>query len=97
MTVGKPITIKVKKGTAILFNADMAHAAATYYTKHRHCIQYKICHYDDIMRLNHLNKQHIIKKNNISNKIKLSEYYLARISHKYLLLVIFLNEKTILL
>ena len=86
MTVGKPVTIKGKKGTAILFNADMAHAAAAYYTPHRHCIQYKICHSDDIMRLNHLNKQHVIKRNDVPKKNKLSEHYLSRLSHKYLLL-----------
>tara|TARA_A100001015_G_C14934144_1_gene689703 strand:+ start:512 stop:1300 length:789 start_codon:yes stop_codon:yes gene_type:complete len=85
-TVGKPMTIKGKKGTAILFNADMAHAAAPYYTEQRHCLQYKICHSDDIIRLNHLNKQHIIKKSNKANKIRFSEYYLSRLSHKYLLL-----------
>ena len=85
-TVGKPFTIKGKKGTAILFNADMGHAAAPYYTKHRHCIQYKICHSDDMIRLNHLNKQHVIKTNKISSKIKLSEHYISRLSHKYMLL-----------
>ena len=85
-TVGKPFTIKGKKGTAILFNADMVHAAAPFYTKHRHCIQYKICHSDDMIRLNHLNRQHVIKKYNISSKIKLSEHYISRLSHKYVLL-----------
>ena len=86
MTVGKPVTIKGKTGTAILFNADMAHAASTYYAPRRHCIQYKLCHSDDMRRLNHLNKQHIVNKNDISKKIILSERYLSRLSHKYLLL-----------
>ena len=85
-TVGNPLTIKGKKGTAILFNADMVHAAALYKTPNRHCIQYKICHSDDVIKLNHLQKQHVIKKKTFrNNKIKLSEKYMSRLSHKFLL------------
>ena len=84
-TVGKPFTIKGNKGTAVLFNSDMVHAANSYYTPYRHCIQYKICHSEDKKKLNHLMNQHIIKKQSKVSKISYLESYLSRLSHKYLL------------
>lgn len=84
-TVGSPITIHGKRGTAILFNSDLVHAAAISKFNFRHCIQYKICHKKDIQKLQHLNNQHIVKKQNKLNKSNYIDKYFSRLSHKYVL------------
>ena len=85
-TVGNPITINGKRGTAILFNSDLVHAAAISNLNFRHCIQYKLCHKEDIQKLKHLNNQHIVKKQNKLKKPTYKDKYFSRLSHKYVLL-----------
>ena len=84
-TVGDPITINGKRGTAILFNSDLVHAAAISNLNFRHCIQYKLCHKEDIHKLKHLNNQHIVKKQDKLKKATYIDKYFARLSHKYVL------------
>ena len=81
--IPKPKTICGNAGQAILFNSDIAHAAAMDKTTERYCKQYKICHKDDIYKLKHLQKQHI-QKNEKIRTFNFLDYYIRLMSHKYL-------------
>jgi hypothetical protein len=51
----KSVIIHGNKGTGVLFNCDLVHAGAmNNFKEQRHAIQYKICHYDDLKTLSHL-------------------------------------------
>ena len=54
--IPEPKTIVGNTGQCILFNSDLAHAAAIDETTKRYCKQYKICHKEDIEKLKHLQK-----------------------------------------
>ena len=77
-----PVTINGKKGTCVLFNADIVHAAAYDSPPERECIQYKICHEDDIEKLQHLQGQ-IIKKESDTQGKWWGQLFLRYMSHKY--------------
>jgi hypothetical protein len=82
--ISDPITIYGRKhggGRAVLFNADIVHAGAINETSERLAFQYKICHKDDINKLQHLNGQYIIKENKIRH-FTLSDKFWAFFSHK---------------
>ena len=81
--IPEPKTIYGDIGQSILFNCDLVHAAAITQTTKRYCKQYKICHYNDIDRLKHLQNQHIKKKENI-RKLTIVDKYIRMMSHKYL-------------
>jgi hypothetical protein len=58
--------ISVKPGMAIIFNADILHSGAIIDSnRQRHCIQFKIIHKDDILKLPKLLNYHVLidKKN----------------------------------
>jgi len=78
-----PTTIFGDIGHSILFDSDMVHAAALNTTTERYCKQYKICHKEDIDKLNHLNNQHIRKKEQIQY-ITYFQKLLRLLSHKYI-------------
>lgn len=53
--LSSPVIIYGNPKTSILFNCDIVHAGAiNNFGIYRHAIQYKICHYDDLFRLQHL-------------------------------------------
>ena len=81
--ISKPVTITGVPGTCILFNSDNVHAGAMNDTSKRTAVQYKICHKDDLYKLQHLNNQYIIKEDKIRN-FTLLDKYLCRMSHKYI-------------
>jgi hypothetical protein len=78
-----PTTIFGDIGQSILFDSDMVHAAALNTTTERYCKQYKICHKEDIDKLNHLNNQHIRKREQIQY-ITYFQKLLRLLSHKYI-------------
>lgn len=81
--IPEPKTIYGSIGQCILFNCDMAHAAAITESTKRYCKQYKICHNDDILHLKHLQNQHVKKEENI-RKLTILDKYIRMMSHKYL-------------
>ena len=81
--IPEPKTIVGNIGQCILFNSDLAHAAAMDETTKRYCKQYKICHKLDIEKLKHLQNQHIKKEEKI-RKLTFIDTYIRLLSHKYL-------------
>ena len=77
-----PVTINGRKGTCVLFNADMVHAAAYDAPLDRQCIQYKICHEEDVENLEHLQGQIITKDGNQESKW-FGNRFMRYMSHKY--------------
>ena len=74
------LNINGNAGTCFLFNCEILHAGCNNSCKKRELIQYKICHKDDIGKLNHLNGIHVIKKNILNNNCNSN---LNRISRKF--------------
>jgi hypothetical protein len=68
------VNINGKSGTAFLFDCDVLHAGRVNNCKERKVIQYKICHKDDLIKLNSLNgiynEKTEICVNNLYGKIK---------------------------
>ncbi len=59
-----PTYISGKKGTWVLFNADMLHAGQINKCgMNRFVTQYKVCHKDDVDKLTHLNGINVTKTN----------------------------------
>ena len=52
--VGRILNLEGKTGTCFLFDCDLLHAGRINHCKERHVVQYKICHVDDLEKLNHL-------------------------------------------
>lgn len=74
------INISGKSGTAFLFNCEILHAGCQNNCMKREIIQYKICHKDDLYKLNHLSGKHIVKEDVckisfINNSIRKLSYY----------------------
>jgi len=75
------VNISGKAGNVFLFNCELLHAGMKNSCKKREVIQYKICHYEDVHLLNHLNnidvKKNDICKNDLYGKIvrKMSYYF----------------------
>jgi hypothetical protein len=61
------VNINGKSGTAFLFDSDLLHAGCLNNCIKRDLIQYKICHKDDLDKLNHLNGVRIEKKSHCKN------------------------------
>lgn len=79
----KPLIINGNEGTTILFNCDIIHAGAiNNFGDKRHAIQYKICHKDDLNKLNHLIGIDKISNGNCNNN-QIYEYILRKISLIY--------------
>jgi ectoine hydroxylase-related dioxygenase (phytanoyl-CoA dioxygenase family) len=53
--------ISGKPGTVFLFDCDLLHAGQTNKCKDREVLQYKLCHKDDLQKLNHLQGIHTEK------------------------------------
>lgn len=70
----KPHVISGEYGTCVLFNSDCVHAANIDHIGERLCIQYKICHKDDVMKLEHLQGKIISKLNNNTNSYMFFDY-----------------------
>ena len=70
-TTSQVVNISGKSGTAFLFDCDVLHAGCINECKEREAIQYKICHYEDISKLKHLNGIRTTKIENI-NKCKIN-------------------------
>ena len=70
-TTSQIVNISGKSGTAFLFDCDVLHAGCINECKEREAIQYKICHYEDISKLKHLNGIRTTKIENI-NKCKIN-------------------------
>jgi len=76
----KVYTISGKGNTGILFNSDLIHAGAiNEFGDKRYAIQYKICHYKDLNKLNHLIGVNKTKIGKCSNKFSY-EIFLRKIS-----------------
>jgi hypothetical protein len=74
------VTIKGTGITGVLFNCDLIHAGAINdFGDKRHAIQYKICHKDDLQKLNHLIGINKIKKGKCSNT-NYYEWFLRKLS-----------------
>ena len=74
------ITIRGEGITGVLFNCDLIHAGAINdFGDKRHAIQYKICHYEDLQKLNHLIGVNKIKKGKCSNT-NYYEWFLRKFS-----------------
>lgn len=63
------LKLNVKKGSVIIFDANLLHCGDLYNNKKRKCIQFKIIHKDDISKVPHLQNFHVLI-NNQNNKIK---------------------------
>lgn len=76
----KIITINGTGITGVLFDCDLIHAGAiNEFGDKRHAIQYKICHKDDLQKLNHLIGVNKIKKGKCSNT-NYYEWFLRKLS-----------------
>jgi hypothetical protein len=74
-------TISGKGNTGVLFNSDLIHAGAiNKFGDKRHIIQYKICHYEDLNKLNHLIGINTTKIGNCKNNNKNYEFILRKFS-----------------
>ena len=75
------VNISGKGGSVFLFDCELLHAGMKNSCKKRKVIQYKICHYEDLYLLNHLNnirvKKYDICKNDLYGEIvrKMSYYF----------------------
>ena len=76
-----PVIITGRSGTSILFNCDIIHAGAiNEFGDQRHATQYKICHIDDLDKLQHLNGINITKYGTCKNNSTNYEYLLRKTS-----------------
>lgn len=76
----RPLIIKGKEGTTILFNCDIIHSGAiNEFGENREAIQYKICHIEDKNKLKHLIGINKTTKGNCKNNW-IYEYILRKIS-----------------
>ncbi len=96
------ININGKSGTVVIFNCDILHAGAITDSK-RKVIQYKLCHNDDMKKLNHLNNVKTIKNGNYKKSIihypirKLSYYFQFPINYiLYPLMIKRENDNTVI-
>ena len=55
------VNISGKRGTAFLFDSDVLHAGRLNGCKYRDVIQYKLCHREDLPKLNTLNNVKVVK------------------------------------
>lgn len=79
----RPLVIKGKEGTTILFNCDIVHSGAiNEFGEHKEAIQYKICHYEDKDKLKHLIGINNTTKGYCKNN-SIYEYLLRKISLFY--------------
>lgn len=74
----KPYVISGEYGTCVLFNSDCVHAANIDHIGERLCIQYKICHKDDVDKLEHLQGKIISKVNKSVNHYMFFDYYILQ-------------------
>jgi hypothetical protein len=59
----RPVNISGRRGTCVLFNADMLHAGMPNQVGGaRHVVQYKIVHRDDLDKVAHLQSLHVTKE-----------------------------------
>jgi hypothetical protein len=61
------ININGPKNTAILFDSDLLHAGRFNNCKNRDVIQYKICHFEDLDKLKHLENINVSKNEECNN------------------------------
>ena len=74
-------TINVNYNNGILFNCDLVHAGAiNNFGNKRLAIQYKICHYEDLHKLTHLQGINKTTNKDCNNTSKLYEYFLRKLS-----------------
>jgi hypothetical protein len=77
----RPVIIKGKPSTSILFNSDIIHAGAiNNFGINRHAIQFKICHIDDLELLKHLHGINKTTFNSCNSSKDLYVYLLRKIS-----------------
>lgn len=67
-TTSQIVNISGKSGTAFLFDCDVLHAGCINECKEREVFQYKLCHYEDIAKLRHLNGVRTTKIEEDGNK-----------------------------
>ena len=93
------INISGKAGTCFLFNCELLHAGCNNNCEKRELIQYKICHKDDLEKLNHLNGIHMTKDNinndcnNIKNNILKKLSYFFEFPINYILNPLMIEKK----
>jgi hypothetical protein len=72
------VNIRGDEGTAFLFNSDILHCGCSNKCERPEILQYKICHKDDVLLLNHLVGKHVEKDEVCSESFilrKLSFYF----------------------